>query len=194
LRRQTAAGASRLAGSGRGLRLDPFRLPVRFTAEDAAADGRVRTVELDRERVRLDRTVRGIRMRLNLPVTDYLGVAVRLLRRPAGQGAIALVLEHRDAALSVPLQLVDDTDHIVADWQLWARVLRRPLLVAERDGRLRAPFPTIGLCHLGAVGSRRLRRTPLRTRRPRIFRRRVRAQRPAEAIVHRGEREIIAPE
>ena len=49
LRRQMRSGGC--AGSGRALRLDPFGLPVRFSASDAAADGRVRDVELHRERV-----------------------------------------------------------------------------------------------------------------------------------------------
>ena len=50
------------AGSSRALRLDPFSLPVRFAANDAAADERVRHVELYRKRVvvlrSLIRTVR----------------------------------------------------------------------------------------------------------------------------------------
>ena len=45
------------AGSSRALRLDPFALPVRFAASDAAADERVRHVELHRERVVVRRSL-----------------------------------------------------------------------------------------------------------------------------------------
>ena len=42
-------GGAKPCGSGRA-RLDPLALPVRFTANDAGADGRQRQVELDRDR------------------------------------------------------------------------------------------------------------------------------------------------
>src|SRR4051794_35999057 len=82
-------------GSGRALRLDPFTLPVRFAAEDAAADGGTRHIELHNERVVLRRFLRGMRVALNLPLTTYLGLAVR--RRDDGTkfgGEISIVLEH----------------------------------------------------------------------------------------------------
>ena len=195
MRRQIAAGASLPAGSSRNARLDPRTLPIRFSADDANADGRTRTIEIDRERVLLSRTVHGVFMRLNLPLSAFLGVAVRLM--PAGERreeAVAIVLEHRDNNLSVPLHVADDTDYLIADWQLWAKALGKKLLVAEGDGSLREPFETLGLLTLGRVGDRRKRRTALRSRRPKAFRRRS-CTRPMDKMdVHRGEREIIAPE
>jgi hypothetical protein len=137
--------------------------------------------------------VHGVCMRLNLPLAAFLGVAVRLL--PAGEQhneAIAIVLEHRDASLSVPLHLAEETDHVIADWQLWAKTLGKKLLVAESDGSLREPFETLGILTLGRTGERRTRRTALRTRRPKIYRRRACVRSMAEMAVHRGEREIIA--
>jgi hypothetical protein len=195
LRRQTAAGLGLLAGSSRSARLDPRSLPVRFSAEDAVADGRTRTIEIDRERVLLSRTVSGVYMRLNLPLAAFLGVAVRLV--PAserGEDAIAIVLEHSDSNLSVPLYVAAETDHVIADWQLWGRELGKKLLVAEPDGSLREPFETLGVLMLGRVAPRRLRRTALRTRRPKSSRRRSHTRAMRDMEVHRGEREIIAPE
>ena len=112
------------AGSSRVERLDPFSLPVRFAATDKAADGRVRHVELTRERVVVRRAVRGMKMAVNLPVAAYLGVALRM-EPPQGDtpGAVSIVLEHRDHALSLPLFSADDGTDIVAEWQSWARVL-----------------------------------------------------------------------
>ena len=69
------------AGSGRALRLDPFGLPVRFCASDAAADGRMREIELHRERVVLRRSLSGMRMALNMPVKAFDGISLQLMLR-----------------------------------------------------------------------------------------------------------------
>ena len=75
------------AGSGRALRLDPFGLPVRFSASDAAADGRMREVELHRERVVLRRSLHGMRMALNMPVASYNAGVTSISDTPARRGA-----------------------------------------------------------------------------------------------------------
>jgi len=198
---RSTAGSSPVAAphrdnSAMGLppRLDPFSLPVRFTAADDAADERLRVVDLHRERVVLRRSVGGIRMALNMPVANYRGVAIRLTGA-AGQApdAIAVVLEHRDPALSLPLFASADGDDIVAEWQTWGRVLGLPLLVADGDaGALREPFARIGALRVEAPTWRRRRRSAIARRRPsRLLRRRA-GKWPPTPTVHRGEREIIA--
>jgi Family of unknown function (DUF6101) len=188
------------AGSGRGRacpqRLDPFSLPVRFEAADAAADGRRRIVDLHRERVVLRRSVGGMRMALNLPVKAFRGVAIRLERDTgaidAAPSAIAVVLEHKDPALSLPLFASAETDDIVAEWQAWGRVLGLPLLVAESDGNLREPFARLGALRIEAPTLRRRRHSAVAKRHAsRLLRRRA-GRWPQTPVVHRGEREIIA--
>jgi hypothetical protein len=88
-------------GSSRALRLDPYSLPVRYMARDNGADGQVRNVELDRERIVLRREVRGISMKIGVRVTEFAGVTMRTLppdgeTRPCRHGA-------RDIGLTVPL-------------------------------------------------------------------------------------------
>jgi hypothetical protein len=181
------------AGSSRDERLDPFSLPLRFEAADAAADGCMRRVELTRERVMLRRSVRGMLMAVNLPVASYLGVVLRI-EPPVGTAAstVALVLEHRDGALSLPLYRADDSNDVVAEWQSWARVLRLPLLVAEADGRLREPFERLGQVRVAAPLPRRRKHSSIKGRRPSIFLRRKPGRRLGGAAVHHDEREIIA--
>jgi hypothetical protein len=198
LRLQTAIGRGVPAGSSRDERLDPFSLnpfslPLRFEARDAAADGSVRFVELTRERVVLRRSVLGMLMAVNLPVASYLGVALRI-EPPVGdaESAVTLMLEHRDRALSLPLYRADDSTDVVAEWQSWARALKLPLLVAEADGRLREPFERVGSLRVGAPRPRRRKHSTLKRRRPSIFLRRKPGRRLDAAPVHRGEREIIA--
>jgi hypothetical protein len=180
------------AGSSRDERLDPFTLPLRFAVTDTAADGRVRHVELTRERVVVRRALRGMKMAVNLPVAAYLGVALRLVP-PQGDtpGAVWIVLEHRDVGLSLPLFHTDDSTDIIAEWKSWARVLGMPLLVAESDGRLREAFHRIGAIRIDAPTARRRRRSMLQRRRPSILLRRKVGRSLDGAAVHH-EREIIA--
>lgn len=190
VRCQTELGGA--AGSGRDLRLDPLALPARFITPDECADGRTRTVELHRERIVLRRALRGIKMALNVPVSAYRGVAIRMERIEVGRHRMVLTLEHRDPGLSVPLFAAFDADDIVAEWQLWSRVLALPLLVIDTDGQVREPLPRMGGVRIAAPATRRRRRTALRKRRPRIVFRRRAARIAPDAQVHRGEREIIA--
>jgi len=181
------------AGSSRVARLDPFSLPVRFETADEAADERRRVVDIHPERVVVRRSVRGMRMALNMPVADFRGVAIRLYG-PIGQPptTIAVVLEHSDPALSLPLFSSHASDEIVVEWQSWGRVLGLPLLVAEGDGTLREPFARLGAMGVEAPTWRRRRRSAISRRRPSIRMRRRATKPPSNAAVYRGEREIIA--
>lgn len=180
------------AGSGRGTRLDPFSLPLSFLASDAAADERVRHVELHRERVVVRRSLAGMRMALNLPVAAFTGVALRLL---AGEGgaldSFAVILEHRDPALALPLFVSAEADEALAEWRSWGNVLGLPLLV-EEDGALREPCAHMGGVRIERVRPRRRRRNAIKRRRPTMPLRRGVTRLADSTPVHRGEREIIA--
>jgi hypothetical protein len=185
------AGGIHPAGSGRALRLDPFALPVRFRANDAGADGQVRHIELDREHVILRRAVRGMAMKIRMPVSAFRGVALQLHDAP-GEPALAVVLDHSDGALCVPLLVARDDNEAIASWKAWGRVLGLPLLVAEPGGACREITKRLGALSIAEVAQRRRRRSALKRRRPSILRRRRMGRSIADASVHRGEREIIA--
>ena len=174
-------------------RLDPFSLPLRFALDDLPADERSRVVELDRERVVLRRALRGMKMTLVVPVTTYLGVAIHIEPPLDGTaGAVAVVLEHPDPALSLTLFHAVDGADIVAEWQSWGRALGLPLLIAEADGHLREPFQRIGRVRIARAIARRRRRTALEARRASMPLRRRIGIISAAPVLHRGEREIIA--
>jgi len=162
---------------------------LRFRARDAGADERMRDVELYRERVIVRRRVRGIAMALNLLVTDFLGVALRVNPRGKAQ-TVCLTLEHPDPGLSVPLYHSANGDDVVAEWQSWAQTLQCPLLVTDDRGALHELFARLGRVRLGLTSPRRRRRTAMKTRRPSICWRRRSGI--ATGSVYRGEREIIA--
>jgi hypothetical protein len=134
-----------------------------------------------------------MRMALNLPVAAFRGVAIRLTGADnAVPTRIAVVLEHGDPSLSLPLFSSEASDEIVAEWQSWGRVLGLPLLVAERDGSLREPFARLGAVRIEAPTLRRRRRGAVARRRPSILLRRKPGVKQSAPAVHRDEREIIA--
>ena len=172
MRRQTATSGFNPAGSGRALRLDPLSLPVRFDAHDIRADGGVRQIELHRERVVLHRALHGIRMAVNVRVSDFLGVALRGI-----DDAQMLVLAHRDPSLTIPLCVSSDPEEIAAAWKMWSDILALPQLPEDKP---REP------------AARRRRHNAIRTRRPKFLVRRRAGDLLNPANLHLGEREIIA--
>jgi len=186
-------GAEQAPGSSRALRLDPHALPARYVARDGGADGQVRNIELDRERVVLRRAVHGIPMKVGVPIREFRGVTLRMLP-PEGDepAAVAVMLEHRDSALTVPLFVADEGDEAMVEWKSWGRVLGVPLLVDDGDGALREPFQRLGQLGVGPAAPRKKRRAAIRWRRPSILMRRKPGRPAAKQSVHHGEREIIA--
>ncbi len=189
--RQTEPGGA-AAGIGAALCLDPARLPARYSAPDKGADGGQRSIDLSASRVVIRRTASGARMKLQLPVSAYRGVAVRLSgAEQAPADAVEVVLVHADPGLSVPLFSAEDTADVVAEWQRWGSALAMPLLISHPDGSLREAFSRMGAVALGRPGPRRRRRSALRARRPQALMRRRPGRALAGQPVHR-EREIIA--
>jgi hypothetical protein len=181
------------AGSSRALRLDPFSLPARFAAIDGAADERVRHVELYRERVVVRRSLGGMRMALNMPVSAFTGVAIRVVVGESdAEASVSVTLEHKDPSLVLPLFASGEADEAFAEWRAWAKVLGLPLLVAEDDGGLREPFARMGGVRIERLRPRRRRRTAMKRRRPTMPLRRQTGKLTDATPMHRDEREIIA--
>ena len=169
--------------------LDPLRLPVSITAADPAADGGSREIGVSRDGVELRRTVRGVQMRVQLPFSEFEGVAIRVLAPGGGDPMIFLSLEHRDDALSVLLLASEDSDETATAARKWSRVTGRPILVAGADGRLRNPASAQKRTD---AKPRRKRRSALRNRRTSVRLRSQRANCEIGKNVYFGEREIIA--
>ena len=179
------------AGSGRALRLDPFALPVRFAASDAAADERVRHVELHRERVVVRRS---LARHAHGAQHAGLGLCRRFAALTRGEGEagrVAVMLAHKDPALALPLFSL-------------RRSRRRHGRMAHLGARAR---PAAAGRRRRLCASRSRAWAALRVDAPRPRRRRRSASEAAAVDarcgatvrrltgatpVHRGEREIIA--
>jgi hypothetical protein len=168
------------------MRLDPTALPLRFFASDAAADDEMRDIELHRERVVVRRSVRGMRMALNMPVSAFSGVALKVSR-----DGLVVVLAHKDPGLALPLLAAAEAEDALTSWQDWGRALALPLLV-EDDAGLHDAYPRLGELSIGRARPRRRRRSPLQGRRPSLLMRRKASRALGAMSVHRDEREIIA--
>ena len=181
------------AGSRRPPRLDPFALPLSFEAGDAAADGQVRYIELFAERLVLRRSVAGMHMALNMPLSAFAGVAIRLDAGVDGAlPTVAVVLEHKDPGLALPLFVSNEADEAFAEWNSWSRALGVPQLISDDEGGWREPFARLGGVRINSVRPRRRRHSCLKRRRPTMPLRRKGGRLTAAAAVHRGEHEIIA--
>src|SRR4029078_6635259 len=120
------------AGAGRALRLHPLGVRVGFCASDVAADGRVRDIELHRERVVLRRSLSGMRMALNMPVRAFAGISLHLVPGEGDEAELlAIVLEHSDPSLTLPLYLTSRPDEALAEWRAWSEGLGAPLLLCQ---------------------------------------------------------------
>jgi hypothetical protein len=161
-------------------------------ARDERADDRQRSISLSRDCVRIDRRVRGISMRVAVPVRAYRGVALSL--RPDADGVLAyqLHLLHEDEELSVNLDSAADDRDIVADWRLWSRFFRLPALVERQAGLIEEADATLGGLLLGRQNAERRASRARFKRRPLFLQRRKPGFGAAEPFVHAGEQEIIA--
>lgn len=181
------------AGSSRPPRLDPFALPLSFEAGDAAADGQVRYIELFAERLVLRRSVAGMHMALNMPLSAFAGVAIRMNAGEDGKlPTVAVVLEHKDPGLALPLFVSNEAYEAFAEWHSWSRALGVPQLISDDEGGWREPFARLGGVRVNSVRARRRRHSGLQRRRPSILSRRKGGKLKCDASVHSGEREIIA--
>jgi len=174
VRRQFGVGGVQPVGSSCSLQLDPHSLPVSFEARDGRADGGIRHIEINRERVVVRRAISGIRMAVNLRINEFLGIACR-----ATDEAQALILVHRDPSLSVPLLVTSDSDQIERGWQMWSETFALPQIEEEGDVA-REP------------ATRRRRHNVIKSRRPKFLVRRKAGRAQPETSIYRGEREIIA--
>lgn len=155
---------------------DPFVLPQRVTIPAsewwARAFGFIRYAVIYRDAVKATDSSPILGPFVwSEPISAYRGVALCVARRP-GRGtkpAILVELLHaHDPRRSVVLHASFDGADVAARWRSWGRVLGLPLIVEDREGRLRDAERRLGALrietpqpHAGA--------NPLSARRPLTF-------------------------
>ena len=164
-----------------------------FVAADRRADGALRNIAIERGRVRIERRIGGIAMRIGLAVSAYRGVALSLAATGLGGTCYKISLVHRDCDLDVELHAALDDRGIVAEWQRWAVYFALPKLIEREPGRFETADVQLGALTIGPRSKPRRRGALLSKRRGRIHRRRRSPMRRMSRVLT-GEREIICYE
>lgn len=175
---------------GRALRLDPESLPARWSVPTGVGTETDAAVYLDGAGVVLKRKLSGLPLTLALPLSAYLGVAVRVTPSDDDQLIASVELLHSDPALTLPLAVTHDMEQAALDWERWSETLRLPLLMIEPDGTVERIVRPAAV-PIGTPSPRR-RRAALAHRPRFLVRRKVGHGRPTEVM--RGWREIISYE
>ena len=96
-------------------------------AVDPRADGAARIVHVSAERVTIERTLKGVRMKLGVPVSAYRGLVLEV-RQPTGHAT--LTLHHEDHELDVTLAS-GEAIQLAHKARAWSHVLGQPVSIAD---------------------------------------------------------------
>lgn len=158
--------------AGRGMRLDPARLPqaASYASRDDADDVSF-TIHETGVSIRRRLAKSGLPFSMVLPPNAFRGVAARAIEDEFGDVTVTLELMHEDAELCVPLLVANDLDDIAADWRAWSERFGLPMLLVEADGIARSLEDSLGRVKTAPVQERRQGRATRRSR-PRFLARR----------------------
>ncbi|MCZ4271415.1 DUF6101 family protein [Maritalea porphyrae] len=141
-------------------------LPALRPANDNAPKDDVKTVT-----VRKTLTQSGVPIKIKVPVTEYVGVAVATTISDEGVLTSAIELIHTDSGLNYRVFEEEGNHAVVAEWQNWGKKLCLPLFIRAGNGDL-VPYTQ----HVGGVlvGNQTNRRqfAPQANRRPRFLNKR----------------------
>jgi hypothetical protein len=138
-----------LFGEGRAPRRS---LPARHfgPAHDNGPKDPVKTVTVRRT---LEKS--GVEIKVKVPVTEFVGVAVSTTISEEGVLSSAIELVHGDPDLNYRVFEEIGNANVVAEWQNWGKKLRLPLFIKAGDGNLLPYSQTVDGVHLGQNNGRR---------------------------------------
>jgi len=155
-----------LFGEGRMPRTRPLT-PRHFgPANDNGPREPVKTVTV---RKTLEKS--GVEIKIKVPVTEFIGVAVATSITEEGVLSSAIELVHGDPDLNYRVFEEIGNSNVVAEWQNWGRKLRLPLYIKAGDGNLLPYSQQVDGVMLG-VNHERRRLAADAARRPRFLNRR----------------------
>jgi hypothetical protein len=141
-------------------------------ANDDAAPEPVKTITMRRT---LEKS--GVSVKIKVPVTEFVGVAVSTSISEEGVLTSAIELIHTDPDLNYQVFEEVGNSSVVAEWQNWGHKLRLPLYIIAGDGSLLPYSQQVDGVLLGnATGRRKLAADA--NRRPRFLNRR----KPGESV------------
>lgn len=160
-----------------GSNVVPFRLPdfpgrhaLRAANDDSAPSReQAETPPTITLRKKLDKS--GCVIKVKVPVSEYVGVAVSTRISEDGVLTSAIELVHQDPDFNYQVYEETGNSQIIAEWQNWGRKLRLPLFIRSGDGELVAYTQQVDGIMVGQNNERR-RTASESARRPRFLHRR----------------------
>ncbi|AKR54475.1 hypothetical protein GCM10011321_23670 [Youhaiella tibetensis] len=113
----------------------------------------------------------GVTIKIKVPVSEFVGVAVSTRISDEGMLTSAIELVHGDPDLNYQVFEEEGNHNVVAEWQNWGRKLRLPLYIKAGDGSLLPYSQQVDGVMLGNQTSRR-KLAAEAGRRPRFLNRR----------------------
>ncbi|WP_108395597.1 DUF6101 family protein [Devosia submarina] len=77
----------------------------------------------------------GVAIKVKVPVTEYIGVAVATAISGEGVLTSSIELVHEDGELNYKVFEEEGNHNVVAEWQNWGKKLRLPLFIKAGDGQ-----------------------------------------------------------
>jgi hypothetical protein len=151
----------------------PFTAKEFGPANDNGPKDPVKTVTV---RKQLEKS--GVAIKIKVPVTEFVGVAVATRISEEGVLTSSIELVHGDPELNYKVFEEAGNGSVVAEWQNWGKKLRLPLYIKAGDGSLLPYSQQVSGVALGAATARRKMMHDV-NRRPRFLNRRA----PGESAV-----------
>jgi len=121
----------------------------------------------------------GVAIKIKVPVTEYVGVAVATTITEEGLLSSSIELVHGDPDLNYRVFEEVGNANVVAEWQNWGKKLRLPLFIKAGDGSMLPYTQQVDGVMLGAATGRRKLMAEA-GRRPRFLNRRQPGQTPQD--------------
>jgi hypothetical protein len=97
----------------------------------------------------------GVAIKIKVPVTEFVGVAVATSITEQGVLSSSIELVHGDPNLNYKVFEEVGNANVVAEWQNWGKKLRLPLFIKAGDGSMLPYTQQVDGVMLGAVTGRR---------------------------------------
>lgn len=113
----------------------------------------------------------GVAIKIKIPVTEFIGVAVATRISEDGVLTSLIELVHPDSELNYKVFEEEGNHNVVAEWQNWGKKLRLPLFIKAGDGAYMPYTQQVDGVMVGEVAHRR-KLAAEAARRPRFLSRR----------------------
>ncbi|AGA64812.1 hypothetical protein B488_08200 [Liberibacter crescens BT-1] len=120
---------------GNALRLDPKNFPQHvFWVCYHSKNGKIAVINEKNVVVLQFLSFKNIPVFIQLPITVFKGIAVRIISRNNDRITMRVELYHQDPNFCIPLLISENLPEVAQDWKLWSQIYNLPMLMIEENG------------------------------------------------------------